>query len=339
MRLLLLTILALLIGYQPVSAQVAKTTTKVAAKKKTPVENPNEEIEFLEWDTVARVTKTPAVAKKPETAMLEEEESRNFDPAYYYPVADFYDNWSTENMKPYGFNPSTFTGADTLVLNGLGDAKFVIPIDDDVTSHYGWRRGRIHAGTDIDLETGDPVRTCFDGVVRLAQSKSGYGNLVIVRHLNGLETYYAHLSRIDVKPGETVFAGDVLGLGGRTGRATGSHLHFETRYKDQAFDSRKIIDWYKKELKDTILIIDAAFFGVDPVKEEEHEHDHKEIDHNLKKNEILAKKGTRMIHIIQPKDTLYALALKYGTTVDKICRLNNMKSTDVLNIGQKIRIQ
>src|SRR5574343_1124269 len=100
-----------------------------------------------------------------------------------------------------------------------------------ITSEFGWRKYRPHYGTDIDLEIGDTVVSAFDGMVRIARPKvGGYGNVVIIRHSNGLETVYAHLSKILVEPGQTIKAGELLGLGGNTGRSYGAHLHFDMRY-------------------------------------------------------------------------------------------------------------
>ena len=100
-----------------------------------------------------------------------------------------------------------------------------------VYSKFGYRRGRRHQGTDIPLKSGTPVAAAFDGRVRMSSYVSGYGNLVILRHENGLETFYGHLSKRQVSVGDWVRAGDIVGLGGSTGRSSGPHLHFETRYK------------------------------------------------------------------------------------------------------------
>jgi murein DD-endopeptidase MepM/ murein hydrolase activator NlpD/LysM repeat protein len=112
-----------------------------------------------------------------------------------------------------------------------------------INSPFKQRWGKFHQGIDIDLRTGDSVFSAFDGIVRYAQfNNSGYGNCVVVRHLNGLETVYGHLSKLLVSPNQFVKAGNTIGLGGSTGRSTGPHLHFEIRYKDFSFDPLLIID-------------------------------------------------------------------------------------------------
>lgn len=133
----------------------------------------------------------------------------------------------------------------------------VIDLVDSVTSYhcpyqgsvhprgkYGPRRRRQHQGVDLPLKAGDPVYATFCGRVRISEyNKGGYGNLVIIRHDNGLETYYGHLSERMVEPNQWVEAGQIIGLGGSTGRSTGPHLHFETRYYGQSFDPERLIDF------------------------------------------------------------------------------------------------
>ena len=136
-----------------------------------------------------------------------------------------------------------------LCLEDDAHGSFTIPIDGPVTSRYKYRNGKFHNGIDLDLVTGDTVVSAFDGVVRYSRKNSGgYGNLVIVRHYNGLETYYAHLSKLLVFSGQKVRSGEVLGLGGNTGHSFGSHLHFEVRFYDSAMNPEELIDFKKQEL-------------------------------------------------------------------------------------------
>ena len=101
-----------------------------------------------------------------------------------------------------------------------------------VSSGYGWRWGRMHYGIDYAGCNRDTSRSVWDGVVRYAETgyNGGYGNLVVVRHFNGLETYYAHHWSLLVEEGDTLSAGDGIGIIGSTGRSTGPHLHFEVRF-------------------------------------------------------------------------------------------------------------
>jgi murein DD-endopeptidase MepM/ murein hydrolase activator NlpD len=171
------------------------------------------------------------------------------------PAAGVYPSWIQNDVSPYAFTCDQIADSVSFTLVDTLECEFVMPVPGRVTSAFGPRRYRMHEGTDIDLESGDAVRCAFDGVVRVALYSGGYGNVVVVRHFNGLETVYAHLSSMAVKPGDAVSAGDLIGLGGRTGRATGSHLHFEVRYLGLALDSRLIIDFEKGSLVDNHVVL------------------------------------------------------------------------------------
>lgn len=207
--------------------------------------------------------------------------------------------------------------------------KFRIPVYGKVISEFGWRGRRIHTGIDIKLEYGDSVYCSFDGIVRISRYFSGYGNLVVVRHFNGIETVYAHLSKRLVRVNDTVIAGQVLGLGGRTGRATTEHLHFETRYKEQPFNPRLIIDFDKQTLhNDTLYLTDQSFRFTHHKASSRSTHNHTYIASNRSSN----------IHIVQKGDTLYSIARRYGTTVKDLCIVNGISEHNILSIGQKIKI-
>jgi len=164
--------------------------------------------------------------------------------------------WNTVSPKCYG---SDLSAKDTTLMLKLTDARrkggFSMPIEGVVTSNYGWRDGRNHNGIDIDLEVWDPVHSAFSGEVRFAGYAGGWGRLVIVRHHNGLETFYAHLHRYKCKVGDTVRAGDVVGLGGSSGHSTGSHLHFEVRFKGIPLDPSHLISWQENDLVCDTLVL------------------------------------------------------------------------------------
>lgn len=213
------------------------------------------------------------------------------------------------------------------VLDSLHDS-YVIPVNGVVTSHFGIRHGRHHNGTDIDLETGDTVYAAFDGKIRYSQyHPNGFGNLIIVRHYNGLETYYGHLSKLLVAPNAIVKAGDPIGLGGNTGRSYGSHLHFEVRFYDQPIDPELIFDFKQQEIKDPNLLVHSGVFS-----------------HSKSSSTGASTGGTtisngKKYYRIRSGDTLGAIARRHHTSVSRICRLNGMKSTDILRIGKTIRIR
>ena len=147
--------------------------------------------------------------------------------------------WNSDRVNPYG---------DVVIpaTKNIDVTGFCAPVRGEVTSPYGWRPqfGRMHRGTDLRLSVGDTVRAAFDGKVRLTKYEArGYGYYVVIRHDNGLETVYGHLSRHLCKPNQRVKAGDPIALGGNTGRSTGPHLHFETRYLGLAINPEAIIDY------------------------------------------------------------------------------------------------
>ena len=148
-----------------------------------------------------------------------------------FPAADIYVSWEIDNLFPEkDMLKMKGDTSVTLILEGNERGNYFHPFNGPVTSGFGWRDSSQHNGIDIDLNKGDKVVAAFDGMVRVARNYGGFGNVVIVRHYNGLETVYAHLSKIKVKSGQVIVAGQLVGLGGSTGHSTGSHLHFEVRF-------------------------------------------------------------------------------------------------------------
>lgn len=147
--------------------------------------------------------------------------------------------WESQSVNPYG-------KAEIPAVKDIDVSGYFHPINGRVTSNYGYRPrfGRVHRGIDLKLNVGDTVRAAFDGKVRLTKfERRGYGYYVVMRHDNGMETVYGHLSKFLVKPDQYVKAGDPIALGGNTGRSTGPHLHFETRFMGMAINPTAIIDF------------------------------------------------------------------------------------------------
>lgn len=157
-------------------------------------------------------------------------------------------NWDNQTVNPY----ANVNVPDHKLIQ-LG--KYVHPFKGIVSSEFGYRPqfGRVHKGIDLKLNVGDTIRAAFSGKIRVARyNPGGYGYFVIIRHDNGLETVYGHMNNFVVRPGQIVKAGQMIGRGGNTGRSTGPHLHFETRYMGVAINPRKIIDFDNfTTLKDT----------------------------------------------------------------------------------------
>lgn len=181
-----------------------------------------------------------------------------------FPVMDFYAYWDTLTLNPYRFEIHNFSGIIQLPLLE-SDCGFSLPVASFITSGFGSRWGRAHTGLDLNLKTGDPVSASFDGVVRMSCWYYGYGNVVVIRHHNGLETLYGHLSKRVVKPGDLINAGQVVGYGGSTGHSTGPHLHFETRFLGRPFNPDDIIDFQNDSLRKDSVSFDSKFLATPKV--------------------------------------------------------------------------
>ena len=227
------------------------------------------------------------------------------------------------------------------LVDSLGSCHY--PYKGYISSKYGPRGGRGHQGVDLPLKTGDPVYAAFDGKVRYsAYSSSGYGNLVIIRHNNGLETYYAHLSARDVEAGDWVVAGQQIGKGGSTGRSSGPHLHFEVRYKGQSFDPERIFDFKTGELRRSDILLKRRHYSIYSKFEQDFTEEEEAEKQEAKEKAAAAPQKsptTAQYHTIVQGDMLGALAIKYKTTVKKICELNNISENTVLKLGRKIRVK
>ncbi|MFI3282599.1 MAG: M23 family metallopeptidase [Rikenellaceae bacterium] len=208
--------------------------------------------------------------------------------------------------------------------------EFRFPLDSGyVTSHYGWRRGRMHAGIDIKAHKGDNIYAVFDGVVRMSKYYTAFGNCVVIRHYNGFETLYAHASQLLVKVNDVVRAGDVIALAGRTGRASGDHLHFELRYMGQYMNPALLLDVENLAMQQKNIYLSmrsGRLFASNS--------DSKEI-----REEEIAEATRIKYHTVRSGDTLSRIAQKNSTTVATLCRVNNISSTSILRLGQRIRVR
>ena len=247
--------------------------------------------------------------------------------------------WDTTTLFPY--REVDMSGMPKSVVIDLVDSltSYHCPYQGSVhpRGKYGPRRRRQHQGVDLPLKMGDPVYATFCGRVRISQyNKGGYGNLVIIRHDNGLETYYGHLSERMVEPGQWVEAGQIIGLGGSTGRSTGPHLHFETRYYGQSFDPERLIDFKNGTLSRETFLLKKSFFSIYSNAGQDFDD---EIANEEQDKQEAAEKAAMKYYKIRSGDTLGAIARRHGTTVANICRLNGIKSTTILRIGRSLRVR
>ncbi len=229
------------------------------------------------------------------------------------PATNFYDDFDETTVfqiTPEEEFPET--QQLTLVNDSLG--RFIVPKYGILTSKFGWRSGRMHKGIDIQLDRGDAVTAAFDGMVRFAQSQGGFGNVIIIRHYNGLETVYAHLSSIKVKVGQIINAGELIGLGGSTGRSSGPHLHFEVRFKGQAINPTSIISFTENKIYNDSIVIKKTKYG------------------------ICAFPSNATVHTIEQGDSWYEVAKQYGLSLKELCLLNGTDKRYYLKVGDKLRV-
>lgn len=214
----------------------------------------------------------------------------------------------------------------------------------EISSKFGIRHGRPHRGVDIRMPKGTPIYATFPGKVRMAKYYAGYGNFVIIRHENGMETFYAHLSKLEVKRDDWVEAGTEIGLAGATGRASGSHLHYEARYLGYAIDPEWMIDFSNGDLRHSVLTfkkmyLDPSYRYVPESDQEEEEIALADEADRLEAERREAELKAAKYVTVKKGDTLGAIASRNGTTVSAICKLNGISSKTILSIGRKLRVK
>ena len=184
-------------------------------------------------------------------------------PGFQQVTGVFDEYWNETQSNPYGMEQKDLPEQWSIWLVDSLD-QFHCPFQGTIhpRGKFGVRRGRRHQGVDIPLKTGDPIYATFTGKVRMSKYLGAYGNIIVIRHDNGIETFYAHLSKRNVEVGDWVNAGDVIGLGGSTGRSTGPHLHFETRYSGFAFDPQWLIDFENGLLRHRLFVLKKKYFNI-----------------------------------------------------------------------------
>ena len=274
-----------------------------------------------------------------------------------YEQNDLYRTWDTSRVHCY--QESDLPDTYRIDLRG-----FAMPTPSRViTSNYGYRAsfGRMHKGLDIKVYIGDTIVSAFDGKVRVvAYEGKGYGNYVVIRHNNGLETIYGHLSKHLCKVGDEVRAGQPIGLGGNTGRSTGSHLHFETRLLGEAIDPAVLFDFVHQDV--TCDFYDYTRRGgahgnsdasqqlaahnaettpslIDVIEEQQ---DNKAesvstITDGSKKKSKRNKQQDRKVYKVRKGDTLYSISHKVGVSVNELCSRNRINKRTTLQLGQILR--
>lgn len=259
-------------------------------------------------------------------------DSINIAPKVVIPVKDEY--WIHTVYNPYRDVEVKFP----LRLQ-FEDSTYASPIKKNkvVTSRYGWRRGRAHKGIDVDLVTGDSLYTMFDGIVRMSRYSKGHGRTVVVRHYNGLETVYAHLSKYGVKENDSIKKGDYIGLGGVSGNARGSHLHLVINYKGVSIHPE-----YLFEFNDTNKIRSKDIW-ITKHWTRPYAHSSKrrsKLSLLLTEDEAIASlQKQRKIYTVRKGDTLSRISSRNNVSIAALCRTNSINRNAVIKIGQKLVIE
>jgi len=233
-----------------------------------------------------------------------------------HPAEDIYNNiWTSERVNPYKISIDSLP--DSVRINC---SNFYVPVHGMITSEFGPRRYRFHYGVDLRLKVGDSVRSAFSGKVRIIDYEArGYGNYIVIRHNNGLETVYGHLSAVLVLLNQNVKAGQLIAYGGNTGHSTGPHLHFETRYIGNAINPTHIIDFATGHVQNSSFLITKknTFY----------------YQHEVKVS-TLAK-----YYKVRKHDTLLRIAARNGTNLKSLCKLNGIKPKTHIKPGIRLRIR
>jgi len=233
-----------------------------------------------------------------------------------HPADDIYNNmWTTDHVNPYKIPIDKMP--DSIRIDC---SHFMVPVPGPITSEFGPRRYRFHYGTDLRLKVGDSVRSAFSGKIRIIDYEArGYGHYIVIRHDNGLETVYGHLSEVLVKMNQNVKAGQLIAWGGNTGHSTGPHLHFEIRYIGNAINPAHVIN-----------------FGTGLV--------HSKNYLLTKKNSFYYQREVKPVpivryYVVRKHDVLGKVAARNGTNVKALCKLNGIKAKTKLKPGQRLRIR
>ena len=232
------------------------------------------------------------------------------------PSDDMYPTWTNTVVHYNSTLPDSFR---------IDLRNYVMPTPSTkITDIFGYRpnRRRVHQGLDIKVQTGDTIYAAFDGKVRITSyQRRGYGYYVVIRHNNGIETLYAHLSKRLVDANQNVKAGDPIGLGGNTGRSSGAHLHFETILMGKSLDPALMFDFKNQKMTG-----DSYMYRKPGTK-------------YVENGQVKIAGPEKKYHKVKSGDTVEKIARKYGVSQRRIFELNGLKSNSIIRPGQTLRYQ
>ena len=254
----------------------------------------------------------------------------------YNPSADLYEDWN----NVYAHRETTLPDSFRIDLRG-----FHMPTDSRVvTSNFGSRWGRQHKGLDIKVYIGDTIRAAFSGKIRIVKYEpKGYGKYVVIRHHNGLETIYGHMSKHLVVENQEVKAGEPIGLGGNTGRSTGSHLHFETRLCGVALNPALMFDFRNQDVVGDFYNFNRKHYAAESAQATRLRGAGGSVTTSDDDLDLAVSTPARTVtptvhfHKVKKGDTLQAIARKHHTTVAKLCQLNRIGKNIRLRPGQILK--
>jgi murein DD-endopeptidase MepM/ murein hydrolase activator NlpD len=254
-----------------------------------------------------------------EMSVVEVNEQINMD-SVWVTIAEYYAIWDSRTINPYKIDGADFKDTITFVLydsTAGGHHHWSMPMTyNKINSRFGMRKYRWHYGTDLDLTIGDPIKAVFDGIVRIVQYDGrGYGRYIVIRHYNGLETLYGHLSATNVTVGQLVKAGEEIAKGGNTGRSTGPHLHFEVRYEGNAFNAESVFDFPNNTLQSKKFQLTPYHFA------------------------YLKEARKVYYHVVRSGESLGSISRKYRVSISHLCKLNRITTRTVIRAGRKLRIR
>ena len=269
--------------------------------------------------------------------------------------------WDNDHLRSFLIEIPFSEGSLKIILLESRNKPFVFPCRGNLTLPYGkTKKNVLHTGIDFSLQENDPIYACFDGVVRMAREYGDYGKIVVIRHYNGLETVYSHLSKVRVRENQVVKAGYIIGFAGKTGNTQEVLLHFETRFLNGHFNPAQMINLETRSLHSNTLILTPADFSILPTsapipKKEENNSEKQQTlapatDTGTMPAIILSttpqsssqenqKNENAKYHIVQKGENLYRLAIYYGTTVEELMLLNDIKNADQIQAGQKLIVK
>jgi murein DD-endopeptidase MepM/ murein hydrolase activator NlpD len=252
-----------------------------------------------------------------ELSIVEVTEEMKMD-CVWVKIAEYYSIWDSRSVNPYRIDHSNFKDTVQITLYDSTQGRYFHPPlrKTFVTSDFGARWSRWHFGTDLELDIKDSVFAVFDGIVRMSKyDGGGYGNYITLRHYNGLETLYGHLTKSFVEVGQYVKAGDFIGWGGSTGRSTGPHLHFEVRFEGSPIDAEYFFDFEDGQVISRVCLITKENF------------------------QYLNRARKVYYHRVKSGDTIGGIAKKYKVSAGRICKLNGISMRTTLKVGRKLRIR